>query len=235
MNKDRGCDFKMIGKESETYVVVTRTTPHRRGEYQVELGDAQGNLYEFSVHEETMLDYRLVVGKELDEQTFRALEASKDYGAAYSYAVGILARRMYTEKELRQKLVNRETNEGVIEEVVTKLFQLDLLNDDAFARTFIEEQVRMGKKSQRRIVSDLYAKGVADKLIDRHLGLFDQEAETGAMKREIEKAYERFSRKELSDFELKNKVIQAVGRKGFDFYEMDRQYGYFIEDLEVDI
>jgi len=220
----------MIGKENETYVIVTKTEPLGRSNYQIELGDAVGNIYEFTVHEEIMLDYRLVVGKELDEPTFRALEASKDYGKAYSYAINILARRMYTEKEIRQKLKARETAENVIGEVVTKLFNLELLNDAAFATAYIEEQMSMGKKNQRRIISDLHTKGVASTIIDDHMGLFDQESEIDLIQHEIEKAYNRYSRKDLSNFEMKNKVVQTLGRKGFDLYEVDRRYGFFIED-----
>lgn len=224
----------MIGKENETYAVVIKVEPLRRGHYKVELGDAEGEIYEFTVHEETMLDYRLVVGKELDESTLRELEASKNYGKAYSYAVGILARRMYTEKEIRQKLMQRATAEDVTHEVVTKLLKLELLNDEAFATAYIENHVEIGKKSRRRIISDLHAKGVASSIIDDHMDLFDKESEQALIAREIEKAYSRYLRKDLSDFEMKNKVIQALGRKGFDFYEVDRQYDFFIEDLEID-
>jgi regulatory protein len=228
-----GGDSEMIGKETETYAVVIKTEPLGHGNYIVELGDAVGEIYEFTVHEETILDYRLVVGKELDESTFRALEASKDYGKAYSYAVGILARRMYTEKEIRQKLTQRRAAEDVIGEVVTKLLKLELLNDEAYTTAYIENQVSVGKKSRHRIVSDLREKGVATSIIDNRMDLFDKESEQALIGREIEKAYGRSSHKDLSDFEMKHKVIQALGRKGFDFYEVDRQYDFFIEDLEI--
>ena len=224
----------MIGKENETYAVVIKVEPMRRGYYKVEFGHAEGKIDEFTVHEETLLDYRLVVGKELDEPTFRAFESSKDYAQAYRYAIGILNKRMYTEQEMRQKLSLKETTVHVIQEVITKLLNLELLNDAVYTRIYIENQMSVGKKSRQRIVSDLRAKGVAMSLIDDHEDLFDKETEQALVRREIEKVYRRYVRKELSDFEMKNKVTQALGRKGFDFYEVDRQYGFFIEDLEID-
>lgn len=224
----------MIGKEFETYAVVIKTEPLRQGYYLVVLGDAEGEIYEFTVHEESILDYRLVVGKELDKSTFRKLEASKDYDKAYGYTFSILARRMYTEKEIRQKLLQRETAQNVIEEVVTKLVKIGLLNDEVYARTYIENQVSGGKKSRNRIISDLREKGVATSIIDDLVDLFDQESELALIWREIEKAYHRYSRKDLSDFEMKQKVMQALGRKGFDFYATQRQYDFFIEDLKMD-
>jgi regulatory protein len=223
----------MIDKENETYAVVIKTESLGRGNYKVALGDAVGEIYELTVHEETMLDYRLVVGKKLDESTFRALETSKDYGKAYSYAIGILARRMYTEKEIRQKLMLKETAETVIGEVITKLLKLELLNDEAYATAYIESQVSIGKKSQRQIISNLRGKGVAASIIDSLMGLFDKKKELKLIQREIEKAYRRYLHKDFSDFEIKKKVIQALGRKGFDIYEVERQYAFFIEDLAI--
>jgi len=223
----------MIGKEKETYVVVIQVEPLNQGHYKVVLGDAVGDIYEVTVHEEIMLDYRLVVGKELDEPAFRALEASKDYGKAYSYAVSILARRMYTEKEMRQKLKGHATTEHVIHEVVTKLLKLELLNDEAYARNYIEYQVALGKKSKRRMLSDLYGKGIEATVIDGVMELFDQGSESVLIRSEIEKLYARYSRKDLSDFDLRNKVVQALARKGFEIYEVGQQYDFFIEDLEA--
>lgn len=222
----------MINKENETYAVVLKTVPLGNGYYNVELGDRQGERYEFKVHEESILDYRLVVGKELDELTVQKLEVLKDYDKAYSYTIGILARRMYTKKEIRQKLLQRQTAQSVIKEVVTKLLEHELLNDAVYTRAYIENQVSIGKKSRHRIITDLRHKGVATSIIDDHMDLFDSEWEQALIQREIKKAYDRYLKKGLSDFEMKNKVMQALGRKGFDFYEVDKQYDFFIEDLD---
>jgi len=224
----------MLSKETETYVVVITCTPLKRGYYQVELSDAEGEIYELVVHEETILDYRLVVGKELDKQTFHALGESKDYQEAYRYTVDILSKRLYTEKEMRRKLGARKVATHVIDKVVAKLTELSLLNDVSYATFYIENQLEIGKKSQRRIIEDLYQKGISNPIIDDLMDLFDQESESERLVNEIRKAYERYSRRHSSDFELKNKVLQALGRKGFDFYETQRQYGFFIEDLELE-
>jgi len=224
----------MLSKETETYVVVITCTPLKDGYYQVELSDAEGEIYELTAHEETILTYRLVVGKELDEKTFRMLENSKDYQEAYRYTIGILSKRLYTEKEIRRKLSEREMTNKVIDEVVAKLMNLELLNDSSYAALYIENQLEIGKKSQRRIISDLFQKGIPEYVIDGLMNLFDQESECDRMLKEIRKTHERYARKHLSDFELKNKVVQALGRKGFDFYEVGRQYDFFIEDLALE-
>lgn len=224
----------MLSKETETYVVVIECDPLKKGYYEVKLADAVGEIYELTVHEETILDYRLVVGKELDEQTFHQLENSKNYQEGYRYIIEILSRRLYTEKEIRRKLSARKTSTAVIDEIIAKLIDLDLLNDFSYATLYIENQLEIGKKSQRRIVSDLYQKGICASIIDDLMGLFDQESECERMVKEIRQVHARHVRKNLSDFELKNKVVQTLGRKGFDFYEIGRQYDFFIEDLALE-
>ena len=223
----------MLSKETETYVVVISCTPLKKGYYKIEFGDALGEIDELTVHEETVLDYRLVVGKELDKETFEILKNSTDYQKAYSYAIGILARRMYTEKEIRRKLCERETTSDVIHDVVTKLFEIELLNDVSYATAYIENQLELGKKSRRRIISDLCGKGVSMGIIDDLMDLFNKESESALILKEIKRMYQRYSRQDLSDFEVGHKVVQALGRKGFDFYEVQRQYEFFIEDLKV--
>jgi len=224
----------MISKETETYAVVINSTPLQKGHYKIELGDAEGKIYDLTVHEESVLDYRLVVGKELDKETFIALQNSMDYQLAYSYAIGILSHRMYTEKEIRRKLYERKTASNITCDVVAKLIEIDVLNDLSYARIYIENQIEMGKKSRSKIISDLHTKGISANIIDDLMNLFDKESESALIVEEIERLYQRYSVAGLSDFEVGHKVVQALGRKGFDFYEVQRQYAFFIEDLNVD-
>ena len=224
----------MLDKETKTYVVVISCQGLGGGYFSVKLGDAEGEIYELTLHEEIMLDYRLVVGKELDEETFDMLKNSEDYQKAYSYAIGILARRMYTEKEIRRKLYERKTADDIVEDVVAKLFEIEVLNDAAYARVYIENQLQMGKKSKRQITSDLYAKGVSANIIDDLMDLFEEVSESALITKEIKKLYQRYIRKDLSDFELHKRIVQALGRKGFEIDEVRRQYEFFIEDLAID-
>jgi len=223
----------MLNKETSTYVVVISCMVQGLGYYKIKFGDADGEIYELVIHEEIMLDYRLVVGKELDKETFDALQNSEDYQKAYSYAVGILARRMYTEKEIRRKLFARRTADGVVCDVVAKLFEIDFLNDVTYARVYIENQVEIGKKSKRQILADLYAKGVSENITDELLDLFDEASESKLITKEIKKMYQRYLPKDLSDFELRKRIVQALGRKGFGVDEVSRQFEFFLEDLEV--
>ena len=224
----------MLDKVIATHVVVISSQAIGGDYYRIKLGDAEGEIYKLTIHEEIILDYRLVVGKELDKETFNMLQNSEDYQKAYSYAIGILARRMYTEKEIRRKLYERKTADDIVEDVVAKLFEIGVLNDATYARVYIENQLEMGKKSKRQIISDLYSKGILTNIVDDLMDLFEEASEIALIKREIEKMYRRYLHKDLSDFELRKRIIQSLGRKGFEINEVQRQYEFFIEDLTVE-
>lgn len=223
----------MNDKKNETYAVVISCTALKRNLYQVELAEADGKIHELKAHIEAVLDYRLVVGKELDEKTFNQLLASTDYQKAYAYAINIIARRLYSEQEIRTKLKMREVTENVIAAVIKKLNELELLNDFTFATAYIEHHLAFGKKSRRQIILELKNRGVSQNIIDELSDLFDQENEQAVIYKELEKVYYRYERKNLTAFELRTKVLTYLGRKGFDYDMIKKQYDYFIEDLAV--
>jgi len=224
----------MLSKDTETFAVIISSTPSKRGFYNIQIADAVGEVYDLIVHEEIIVDYRLVVGKEIDEETFHNIQNITEYQQAYSYAIGILARRMYTEKEIKRKLYGRKTPDDVIDAVVEKLKNIQLLNDLTYATLYIENQVKNGKKSRRKIISDLMAKGVNSTIIDEVSDLFNGYSEVSLIQTEIEEAYRQYERQQLSDFDLARKITQKLARKGFDIYEVQRQYGFFLEDLEAE-
>ena len=221
----------MIGKITETFVVVIKLTPLKKDYYKVEFGDAEGEIFEILVHAETVLEYRLVLGKEIDKQTFEKLLTLKDFQSAYGYALNILGRRMYTTTEIKRKLAERDFDAPTIKDVVAKLFEINLLNDFFYATAYIEEHVGLMKKSKRRIISDLQTKGIDRETIDELSHLFDHKLELELINIEIEKEFLRFSKKNLNDFELQDKVLKSLVRKGFDFNQSRTQYKYFKEDL----
>jgi regulatory protein len=79
-----------------------------------------------------------------------------------SAAGRFLARRSHSESELRTKL--RRFDPEAIDLVIGRLWELDLLDDAAFAAVWVEERGR--RKGRRALESELRAKGVAGHLIE---------------------------------------------------------------------
>lgn len=223
----------MLSKETETYVVVITAQPLKNKRYKIEFSDAEGNITEKIVHEETLLNYRLVVGKELDRRSFSALIQNNEVHEAYAYCINILSKKMFTIKEIDQKLYERKYELFVREDVILKLEEMGLLNDEFYAEIYIENQVAMKNKSKQRILVDLYKKGISSDITNKFVNKFDSVSEIELLNKEIEKLYFRYKKSNVNDFEIRGKVVQSLSRKGFDYSLVRRHFDFFLEDLEA--
>jgi regulatory protein len=96
------------------------------------------------------------VGDVLDERA----AASSEYVDAMGQAGRLLARGPKTEHRLRQRLEAAGISTEVIEQVLTRLRALGLVDDLAFARRWIEERsLRVGRGTQA-LVAELEGRGV---------------------------------------------------------------------------
>ena len=87
----------------------------------------------------------------------------------FEYAVGALARRMRTERDLRRlmKLRAEEGEAGVkaMDAVVARLKELNYLSDTRFAEDYTRVRKEHEKFGRRRVQQDLMQKGVGKELV----------------------------------------------------------------------
>jgi regulatory protein len=90
----------------------------------------------------------------------------------YEYAVGALARRMRSVAELKRLLrprveVETEIGQTLIELVIRRLKDQGYLNDARYAAAYSSFRRDNEKFGQRRVITDLKAKGVHGEVIDQ--------------------------------------------------------------------
>ena len=93
--------------------------------------------------------------------------------ALFEYAVGALARRMRTERDLR-RLMRLRAEEGeagtrAIDAVVVRLKELNYLSDVRFAEDYTRVRKEHEKFGRRRVQQDLMQKGVGKELVSSTL------------------------------------------------------------------
>ena len=87
----------------------------------------------------------------------------------FEYAVGALARRMRTERDLR-RLMKMRAEEGeagarAMDAVVARLKELGYLSDERFAENYTRVRKENEKFGRRRVQQDLMQKGVGKELV----------------------------------------------------------------------
>lgn len=133
-------------------------------------------------------------------------------------ALGLLARREHTVRELGEKLASRgEAEEEVIRAVVEELARKDLVSDARYARAYALDAVRMKPRARRRIVGELVHRGVpaanAARAVD--LAFVEEEVDDLALAHRLAEAY--LPRVADQDGETRwRRVATYLQRRGFD-------------------
>lgn len=89
----------------------------------------------------------------------------------YEYAVGALSRRMRTVAELkrllRRRVTNDETGRILVEMIILRLKEQKYLNDANYAAAYSAFRRDNEKFGQRRVITELKARGIHGDVIDK--------------------------------------------------------------------
>lgn len=131
-----------------------------------------------------------------------------------------------TEKEMRQKLKDKEYTPEEIEETLCFLKEYGYVNDAEYAGRYI--RVCSSKKSIRQIRCDLERKGVAKELIAAALGENPVDEEEQVRRFLVKKGYRPEERMEPDAY---RKLMGALCRKGFSYEMIRRVTGRMCEEV----
>ena len=161
----------------------------------------------------------LAPGQALDLEAYDQWLLLRQYRHALDRAVGYLAARARSRRELESRLLRCGYRPATVEMVLYKLQRENLLDDADFARQWVE--ARSGRTlGKRRIAQELQRKGVSRAQTEAALSAVEEEAEAEACRRAAEKLASRYGREELR--QAVQKLTQALVRRGFGWDESRR-------------
>ena len=105
---------------------------------------------------------------------------------ARAAALGLLARRSHTTRELSQKLFRRGLSPSEISSVIQELVSQGYVDDSATAAAVAARQAGKGR-GKARIAAELSTRGVSRADRDRALAGLDPDAELAALRRALER------------------------------------------------
>jgi len=141
---------------------------------------------------------------------------SYDPPTLYEYAVGALSRRMRSVAELkrllRQKNIDGEDREAVIEAVIRKLKDQKYLNDADFAAQYTSYRKSNEKFGKLRVITDLKQKGVHGEVIEKAVGAAYEDVNEEQLAREH---LQRKRMKKPATQKESARSYRALARAGF--------------------
>ena len=131
----------------------------------------------------------------------------------YNSSLRFLSYRPRSEKEVRDKLKSKKASPEIIEKTIAKLKEKKFINDEEFAKWWIESRLMLKPRSLRLIKMELKQKGIPDETISNFKFLISNDLEQ--TKKLVEKRIKRF--KGLPKQEIYQKLGRYLASKGFDW------------------
>ncbi|MEW5694056.1 MAG: RecX family transcriptional regulator [Candidatus Hydrogenedentota bacterium] len=149
--------------------------------------------------------YNIHKDNKVQDSDFELFLKDSNLFYAMDYCMRILSRFSYSISQIKKKLKRKGFEGSVIKEVIGRLEELQILNDE---EKILSEIKRMNNKnfSYLRIKNELYKKDYDKELISKYL-IYDNAIE----KRKAEKLF----KKKLSILKDKNKAVCYLLRTGF--------------------
>lgn len=148
---------------------ITKISTQRRKErYNIYL-DGQ---YAFPVSEAVLVKYRLAKGQELDQTLINQIQKAEDQAKAYVQALNYLSYQLRSVAELSDHLQELGIDTVTIEQVIAQLKELNYLNDQEYAQSFVRTAIKTTVDGPQKIKHKLQRKKVAEFEIIKALKLF---------------------------------------------------------------
>ena len=155
----------------------------------------------------------LQIGQELDEKKIEALKADDEREQAYIRALNYLSYRPRSIKEVEQNLRKYNVPETLIPETIERLKKNNFVNDEQFAKEWIENRSTFRPRGKRALELELRQKGIEHEDIQEVLDeLVDEESL--AYQAGLKKA-KKLANLEWQDF--RRKLGAFLARRGFPY------------------
>jgi len=177
--------------------------------------------YRFSLDVFQYADLGIKVGREYTEEELTVLETESSFGKVYARALEYCLMRPHSAKEVRDYLYRKtrdsrtktgNVKKGIAPEITVRVFdrlvEKGYINDEKFARYWVENRNLTKGASGRKLTAELQAKGVDRGIIERALQETTRD-EAGELQKVIVKKRARYSDDQ--------KFMQYLARQGFSY------------------
>jgi regulatory protein len=172
---------------------------------------------------------RLRKGQVLSEAEINALRNEDDVQRAVDSAAHFLSYRPRSMQEVRRNLTEKDLPAEVVEAAVSRLAVMGYVDDEAFARYWVQNRDEFKPLSQRALRQELRQKGIADAVIAAVLAEQDESSLAyKAASGQLRKLRNRTQR------EFKTKLAAFLQRRGFMYSTIQDVVVRLIEELTTD-
>jgi regulatory protein len=165
--------------------------------------------FKFGLTKELVIKHDLYEGAEITEQEINKILHSSEKLKIMNRAFKILHYRQRSVQELRSRLLSIGYDVPLVDDVIDALVIDNTLDDERFARAFVNDHTSLKPKGNRFIINELIKKGIAKETIVR---LLDKRDEEQLIRQYIEKKARNL---DMHDRKDRQKLLRRLLNRGF--------------------
>ncbi|WP_181186205.1 recombination regulator RecX [Alkalicoccus urumqiensis] len=190
-----------------------QTAKKTKNRYHLFVKEGEGETYACSISEDVLVKEGLQKGQQLSGDDLERLKETDALDKAFQKALNYLSYRMRSEKEIRDYLKQEEVPPEEIDDMISRLEELDFLHDARFAEAFVRTKRDQSKKGPMVIRQELFQKGISDAVTAQALEQYSEEQQIDDAIKLVEK--KQHSYKKESTRQREQKLMQFLMQRGY--------------------
>lgn len=181
----------------------------KKNKYNVYLSNGEV----LTLDERVITSNELLLQKELNNDLYnKVLNENKIY-EMIDIAIKYISVRLRSIKEIKDYLRKKYEETELIETAINKLIYLGYLDDNRFAKAFINDKLKFTSMGDYKIKLELEHFGISHEIIEEYISMIDEKELEDKMKKQIDKILK--TNKKYEGNILKNKIYTRLVSAGF--------------------
>ena len=169
--------------------------------------------YSFSLNTETLLKNHISVGSKLKENIIENLINEDNALKALESASNYVAKGIKSRKQVRDFLKKKEYNTDVISQVISKLEEYNLIDDNTYINAFVHDHKQYGTLKLKQLLLD---KGISKQKLDEYFSEFESDLKS------LQSLKDKYLKNKENNYENIVKCKKYLLSHGFSYEEINR-------------
>ena len=181
----------------------------KNGKYKLNFEDDSIITYD-----EVILKYNLLFKNNIDSNMYNKIIEENRYYDIYCDCEKYSLKKRRSEKEIYNYLIKKEINNNTINSIISKLKNINLINDREYANAFINDKILLSDIGINKIKEELIKNNIDESIINEELSKIDTTIFDSKLKKIVLKKVK--SNKKYSSSNFKNKLLNELILKGYN-------------------
>jgi regulatory protein len=172
------------------------------------------NKFGFGIDIDNFVILGLKINQELSEDEIEQIVKKSEFQKTLDKLIRFTMTRPKSEKEVKDYLTRKKIPEVIWKDLFSKLKNYELIDDEKFAKWWVEVRQEFSPKSERILKYELKRKGIKNEIIEKILEdtVIDEKKIAKNLLDKRKNHWQNVDKKKKSQ-----KMLEYLVRKGFDF------------------